>query len=246
MREAFEWQGERERRCGVVYIATGAASVEAAQASAQSIRRANPELSLALFTDANGLADPRTRSTFDGISRIANPHRRSKVDHLAATPFERTLYLDADTRVYAALAPVFALLDRFDVALAHAHARERESTNEPWRKEIPASFPQFNGGVILYRSSAPVLALLESWREAFHTAGFRKDQVTLRELLWESDLRIATLPPEYNVRYLKYLWLWRRNEASLKILHHRRFRALGWDARLLSRAASRFAAGARV
>jgi hypothetical protein len=225
----------------VVYIATGAMSVGAARASAESVRRTNPKLPLALFTDSDHLAVPSVRECFDGAALVSDPHRRSKVDYLAATPFERTLYLDADTRVYVGLDPIFALFDRFDIALAHAHARNRASTNATWRTEIPACFPQFNGGVIAYRSTPAVLAFMQRWREAFHVAGVRKDQVTLRELLWESDLRIATLPPEYNVRYLKYLWLWKRNEASLKILHHARFRAAALGARLVDRVASPFA-----
>jgi hypothetical protein len=227
------WDGLSERRQGVVYIATGAASIGAAKASAASVRRSNPKLPVALFTDAASLDDSSLRAAFDGIAPVANAHRRSKVDYLSATPFERTLYLDADIRVYADLSGVFALLERFDVALAHAHSRNRERNTAPWRIELPGAFPQLNGGVIAYRASSAVRELLDSWRDAFHGAGFRKDQVTLRELLWLSDLRIATLPPEYNVRYLKYLWIWPKSEASLKILHHSAFRADGLRGRAL-------------
>ena len=233
MADEQAWQGLTDRKRGVVYIATGGASIGAARASAESVRRTNPGVPIALFTDAEALAKPSLRAAFDAIAPVENPHRRSKVDYLSATPFERTLYLDADTRVYADLAGVFDLLERFDIALAHANARNRERTNAPWRAELPASFPQFNGGVIAYRASGAVLAFMREWRDAFHAAGFRKDQVTLRELLWLSDLRIATLPPEYNVRFLKYLWVWRRSEAALKILHHAWFSADAWYARAL-------------
>jgi len=236
MADENSWDGLLERRQGVVYIATGAASVGAARASAASVRRTNPKLPVALFTNAESLEDPSLRGAFDGIASVANPHRRSKVDCLSATPFERTLYLDADIRVYADLSEVFALLERFDIALAHAHSRNRERNTAPWRIELPGAFPQLNGGVIAYRASSSVLELLGGWRDAFHSAGFHKDQVTLRELLWLSDLRIATLPPEYNVRYLKYLWVWPKSEASLKILHHRAFRADGFAGRALERA----------
>lgn len=213
----------RDRSRGVLYIATGAPFLEAARLAAESVRRTNPGLPIVLFGDKEALEKPHIVRAFDAVQPIANPHRRSKVDQLGATPFERTLYLDTDTRVYADLSGVFALLERFDVALTHAHARNRARTNTPWRAALPAAFPQFNGGVIAYRATPPVLRFLDAWRDAFHAAGFRKDQVTLRELLWQSDLRIATLPPEYNVRYLKYLWLWRRDEAAPKILHLRRF-----------------------
>ena len=232
---ADEWtqRGLQLRERGVVYVATGAGSVGAARASAASVRRTNPGLPIVLFTDADPARDPRLRAAFDAIAPVENAHRRSKVDYLCEAPFERTLYLDADTRVYADLAGVFDLLGRFDIALTHANARNRERTNTTWRVPVPACFPQFNGGVIAYRASGAVRAFLAEWRDAFHASGFRKDQVTLRELLWLSDLRIATLPPEYNVRFLKYLWVWRRGEAALKILHHGWLRSDAWHGRAL-------------
>jgi hypothetical protein len=206
-----------DRRAGVVYVATGDEYVEAARLSAESVRRSNPALPIALFCDraprgADG--DP-----FSAQHSISHPHRRSKVDYLPHSPFERTLYLDADVRVVSDLTEVFGVLDRFDVALAHAHARNHRHTNTAWRVAIPSGFPQFNGGVIAWRRSERTSAFLRAWRDAYHESGFRKDQVTLRELLWLSDLRIATLPPEYNLRYPKYLWLWGRDEARAKILH---------------------------
>ena len=84
---------------------------------------------------------------------------------------------------------------------------------------IPEAFPQLNGGVILYRANAAVHQMLADWKQAYHTAGFKWDQVTLRELLWKSDLRLFILPPEYNVRYSKYLEVWEADEARPKILH---------------------------
>jgi hypothetical protein len=207
-----------DRRAGVVFVATGDDYVEAARLSALSVRRSNPTLPIALFCDCapriGAEADP-----FSVVHPVSQPHRRSKVDYLPHTPFERTLYLDADVRVVSDLSEVFGVLDRFDVALAHAHARNHRSTNTPWRVAIPRGFPQFNGGVIAWRRSERTQAFLRAWRDAYHESGFRKDQVTLRELLWLSDLRIATLPPEYNLRYPKYLWLWGRDEARAKILH---------------------------
>jgi hypothetical protein len=77
--------------------------------------------------------------------------------------------------------------------------------------------------VIVVRKNTKTLALLESWSQSYKAAGFRKDQVTLRELLWNSDLRLATLPPEYNIRYPKYLYLWSRREARPRICHFRRY-----------------------
>ena len=51
----------------------------------------------------------------------------------------------------------------------------------------------------------------------------RKDQPSLRELLWESDLRIATLPPEYNLLDLGAIRRWDRFRPAPRLIHHYRF-----------------------
>ncbi len=222
------WSNLASRERGIVYIATGRMYVAAAARSALAVRRHCPGLPVVLFTD---LGRQRTECAtdlepFDAVHDIVSPHRRSKLDYLPLTPFERTLYIDSDVRPRADVSDIFELLAAFDLALAHAHARNRGDTNVRWRIELPAAFPQFNGGVIAYRRTEAVLAFLREWRDSYHSNDFGKDQVTLRELLWLSGLRIATLPPEYNVRYLKYLWVWRRDEAQAKMLHLHSYHSL--------------------
>ena len=207
---------------GILFVATGRKYARAARRSAASARRHCPDLAVHLFAGAQDLrdlapsVDPRV---FDTVEPISEPHRRSKLEYLSRTPFEWTLYLDSDTLIAADIREAFRLLERFDMALGHAHWRNKPSFSGAWKTDLPASFPQFNSGVILYRRSAKVLALLEDWHREYKLAGFQEDQRTLRELLWHSDLRIATLPPEYNVRFLKYPILWSRTEARPQILH---------------------------
>lgn len=209
---------ERDDTCGVVFIASGAFHATAAAEAAKSVRATNPWLAVDLFTDVEIAFD-----LFDNIVRIPKGHLRSKVDYLSASRFARTLYLDSDTRVVDDLGPLFALLDRFDFALAHSHQRRGTRQNVFWRAALPEAFPQVNGGVILYRQNHAVQEFLKDWKRAYHEAGFKWDQVTLRELIWNSDLRFYVLPPEYNVRYAKYLHVWNDEEATPKILHFAEF-----------------------
>lgn len=203
---------------GVLFVATGDYA-KAANEAAASIRRHSPGIGIQLFTDKQDIP----AENFDHIAPIPNPHMRSKVDFISLSRFERTLYLDTDIRIVEDISEMFTLLDRFDIAVAHAHLRNHPSTSQLWRCPIPESFPQMNGGIILFKNSTEVLKLLGDWSAAYKEAGFAKDQVTLRELLWLSDLRIATLPPEYNVRYEKYLKIWNDHEARPRILHYARF-----------------------
>lgn len=215
---------------GVHYVVTTHKSghfLDAAIASAQSIIAHTPGVGIHIDTDENGLARIQSEAPelFTSWRLISNPHYRSKIDYLLEPPFERNLYLDSDTRVVDDIGEVFTLLERFDLALAHAHRRYHFSTTQVWRcAEIPPSFPQLNGGVILYRNNDPVHQVMHQWREAFYQAGFEKDQVTLREILWHHPVQLGVLPPEYNIRYKKYLRVWSAEEAKPKILHMSRYR----------------------
>ena len=204
---------------GVMYVAVGENYIRSAARSARSVRKHNPGLQVHLFANWQecGFDFSRSLEPFTSVESIDSPHYRSKVDYSVRTPFDRTLYLDTDTRVLDDITPLFDLLDRFDIALAHAPNRITRLMN--WQVPVPVSFPQFNCGVFVYRRSERVWKFLQEWIEAFHQAGFFSDQITFREIIWLSDLRIATLPPEYNLRYLKYLLLWGKREARPRILH---------------------------
>jgi len=210
---------------GILYICTGQKYIQAAIRSAQSVRKFCPGLPIHLFANYRDFDFPFDQNPypFSSVAEVVNPHRRSKVDYMVASPFDRTLYLDTDTALNSDITKLFEILDRFDVAICHGYRRNIDSRIRKWRVEIPESFPQYNSGVFLYKKNPAVIKFLEDWRTAFHTAGFSQDQVTLRELLWLSDVRIATLPPEYNVRFMKYHYAWTKNETSTKIFHLRRF-----------------------
>lgn len=206
---------------GVLYIATGKKYIEAAIASAKTVRKTCPGLPIAFFGDWHnyGFEFAHNPFPFHIVENIAEPHRRSKVDYLSRTPFERTLYLDTDTMVVEDIHEIFDLLDQFDLGVAHAMRRNSVERLKDWRITLPKAFPQLNSGVILYRSTPRVKNFMEEWSSQFREAGFEQDQMTFRELLWLSDLRITMLPPEYNVRYEKYHYFWSKTEATTKIFH---------------------------
>ena len=209
-------------RDGILYITYGEKYVRAAIRSAQSARLHSPDLGMHLWVDkpCYDLFDLASNpAPFTSVGIIEHPHRRSKVDYISQTPFERTLYMDSDTTVAQDISEVFGVLERFDIGAIHAMRRNGERANEFWTKPITPAYPHFNGGIILYRNTPKVLALLKAWGEAFAKSGSQHDQATLRELLWDSDLQVATLPPEYNVRYMKYKYLWGKSEATPMIYH---------------------------
>jgi hypothetical protein len=204
---------------GVVIVATGAAKyIDLAGRAAASVRRAAPGLAVDLFTDA-----PRDLPVFDRIHLLEDPWFRSKIDGLLGSRFERTLYMDADMLALADFGDIFDVLDRFDIALAQDWFRNSPLHHTFWRKELPPAFPQFNGGLIAIRRNAATMAFLTDWKAAVQATDTGRDQISLRELLWESDLRIATLPEEYNLLLISDIGRWTTDFPAPRIIHSPNF-----------------------
>ncbi len=185
----------------VLYVALGKGYAAEANLSIQSLRGsiANRNLTVCVATDCPKqiqgpveFLDWEPLRTASGSSVKINLLRRPKV-----------LFLDTDTHVVGSLAPVFQLLDRFDFCAAHAPIRFTVDSG------IPSSFPEFNSGVFAYRGTCPkVDRFFQAWRSKFRHLGLSPDQPSMRASLYDSDLRIATLPPEYNVRTITGGYLW--------------------------------------
>ena len=156
---------------GVVYVATGHKYLQEALLSAESVKRHMRHLSITLYTDE----DVDSRHVDEVVHFDADGYL-SRIPRLAASPYERTLFLDSDTYVCGDLEPLFALLDGFDIALAHAPVRAIYEIDG-----VPDSFPEFNAGVILFRQSADVRAVFSDWEALFDN--FR-GQVSRDEVRW--------------------------------------------------------------
>ena len=106
---------------GILYIAFGDAFTKEALLSAESLKRYMPDTPVALFTNKE------IESPFVDIVKVVKiKHSRSKVDLVAETPFEKTIYLDSDTLIVRDISDMFEILDRFDVGFNHDYARKRE------------------------------------------------------------------------------------------------------------------------
>ncbi len=204
---------------GVIYVATGPGYVDLALQSARSLRASNPGLSVDLFTDDRG-ADGL--EIFDQVHAVPVVHPRAKLECMALSRFDRTLFLDADTLVVGDLGDLWGILDRFDLAMAHDVRRASKLIREGLEVTTPYAFPQLNSGVVLYRRSAPMAEFLADWLSRFHASRLLRDQIVLKDVLWSSDLRFYVLPPEFNLRRVTVLEAWEPLDAEVKIIHSHR------------------------
>lgn len=210
---------------GILYVASGAKFRDEAFVSARSVKSAWPDVSLAIITD-----QPVDAGIFD-IVRIVpmQGDNIDKVRHVAQTPFERTILLDTDTYCLGAFPELFDLLDRFKLAAPLDIGRFSERWDASagahvfiQASSVPECFIEFNTGVIAFRNEPDVLQMFEQWLKACLDARqaaipHGQDQPSFRKVIYELDLRIATLPSEYCFRLHTPDYA----RGSVKILHGR-------------------------
>lgn len=204
---------------GVIYVATGADYVDLARQSRESLRATNPDIPADLFTDdrnAPGL------EIFDQVHEVPRQHARAKLECLPRSRFKRSLFLDADTLVVGNLGDLWRITERFDLAMAHDVRRASALIQEGQTVSTPYGFPQLNSGVILYRNSGATLRFFDQWARAYHRSGVARDQIVLKDLLWDTPARFYVLPPEFNMRRVPVLDAWEPQDARVKIIHSHR------------------------
>lgn len=188
---------------GIFYIASGKEHVEEALTSAKSVKNHN-NIDITLITDSNFNSKP---DCIDEILELETSRNilSDKPFNIDKYPYQKNIYLDTDTTIKGDITEIFEILDEFDVALAHNDIREYSPYPDPYPIEgIPSTFPEYNGGVICFRDTSKTNEFLSEFQSEYWdyiSRGYWRDQPALRHALYTSDVRIATLPREYNCRF---------------------------------------------
>jgi hypothetical protein len=180
---------------GFVYVATGAGYVQEALRSANSVRALHPSTPICLVTDV----PPPGPHPFTDVLAPEGRVEHGPIDKILAfqAPYERVVFLDTDTLAVGDVAPLFDLLDRFDLAAL-------QDVNRGWHyslDDVPLPFTEFNTGVLVFRRTPDVARFFAEWRanhEQLKAAGFVNDQPAFRRTAYRSSLRIAPLPSEFH------------------------------------------------
>lgn len=179
---------------GVVYIAYGRRAVTEATASLFTLRGFHDWPVAVIGERIRGCAHIEWPS-------IGTPGRWAKVNLDVLTPFDETLFLDADTRIHDRLDAGFRLLAHYDLVLvpsrpqhgevlSHLTAAERAVTLEGLLDPL-----QLNTGVMWFnRNAAPLFAV---WREEWQRWK-DKDQGALLRALERRPTPYAILGAPFN------------------------------------------------
>jgi hypothetical protein len=210
---------------GILYVASGEKFQNEAIISARSIKAVWPNVPLAIITD-----HPFDVDIFD-VVQIGSMQGNNidKVRHIALSPFQRTILLDTDTYCLHPFPEIFDLLDHFQIAAPMDNGRFSERWDPSAKTHVfihpdgvPECFPEFNTGVVAFRREPAVLQMFDCWLKSCLDARegpvqHRQDQPSFRMVIYNSDIRIATLPSEYCFRL--HAPDYTRN--AVKILHGR-------------------------
>ena len=194
---------------GVVYYAIGEKWTGEMVRSARSVKACMPELPIAVFCDSDllreAIFDETPESLFDFILPLHDSInvKQAKMHTLLNSPFERTLYLDTDTLVVEPVWEIFELLDQFGLAACVSPfwaitKYKHHPKNDPMG--VPVAFPKINSGVLAFRKNDQMQRFILEWQERHRAGGGGQDQPSLRQTLYWSDVRYATMPAAYNYR----------------------------------------------
>lgn len=185
---------------GVVYVAYGEPARREMAESLRTLRERNPRLGVCLISD-EPLPDVQNVAMED-----TDPGARWPKLHVdVLSPYDDTLYLDADTRVWGDLSPGFDLLDdgwelvmvpsvcQGGTYLWHLTPEDRDATF----RELGHSLVQLQGGMMLFRKCEAIHTLFSRWREEW--LRFKsQDQGALLRALYAAPVRLWLLGRPWN------------------------------------------------
>ena len=202
---------------GMMYMTWGENAIAQAKQSIYSVRRFLPKMPVMVVGDAQaGEAFTKDKSVLFHLCEVDpfDPDQKKGFKFLAGrikpllagiSPFERTLYVDADTYFQRPPTEGFQLLDRWDVALAETQTRTL-AEGIAGKEECDATAAEFGSGLLLYHNSGMIFwrknernkALFERWSEEWLRFQGWDEQVALLRALLRTDVLYLTLPYTWN------------------------------------------------
>lgn len=189
---------------GVLYVAYGDNAYWECKESLLSLKRSNPALVACVLTDAP--AQFRTFAKY--VTRAdSEPYGRwAKLSADQLSPFDHTLYIDADTRINGDLSPLFAALESgWDFVTTISQQQGKAWLNGYDEDEREATIDnigfvplQLQGGCWGFVKNERTGAFFEQWREEWQSGGYEQDQAALSRALRFCPMRLCLMSRAFN------------------------------------------------
>jgi Nucleotide-diphospho-sugar transferase. len=230
LKSVMEVDGES---IGILYMAFGEKAARAVRASHKSLRRVGVQIPACVVgsTPVDGMQfiEWTGESPFDASQKHNFQFRAGRIKPFlyGLTPFERTLYIDADTEFMEDILPGFEALSDYDVAIAREDLTLKQLYNKKlagWEinlKERDATVDELqagesvfflNSGVLFFRKCAAVEAAMRRWHDEW-----------MRWQQWDEQLafmRAFHKTPEAKVKVLEPEWNFPHRKEGIVIFHN--------------------------
>jgi hypothetical protein len=196
---------------GVVYIATGDPYyILLTAASIISLRDTGYRGPITVFSDLPAL---RLRSLGVHVTKITvpqgarKPSRWVKTQLAKLTPYQETLFLDADTVVHKPFTLLWNALRKHDIALGRDRNPTLGAANHATQEELqytlrlyPRAAPQYNSGILLWRQTPAMARFFAAWHQEWARFG-DIDQLALTRALAQT----RSVPQEITTAAIAHL-----------------------------------------
>ncbi len=234
---------------GVIYLCWGEPATREAEASMRSLWKHAPQMKVLVVGDDQAVkhfkgrklvqtyaccVDPFTSSTLFGF-------KAGRIKPLLAgiSPFEQTLYVDAETEFKISPAIGFNLLEKWDFVIAEAETRSLAATfqdnrNEAGKTAAWLKTPHIlyhNSGMMFWRTNEATKQLFDLWSVEWLKYKGWDEQIALLRALLRSEVLFLNVPYTWNCRgpqgaYLLYHRFAsraaRKHRGGIIVMHHGR------------------------
>lgn len=199
---------------GVVYIAFGLPYLILAYRSIASLKSVCSQVPVCVLIDRESAALIRglpegwnAEDCFLVIDDSPENNRYIKTSLNKYSPFDKTLFLDADTLVKSDISDIFAYLESFDLCLRLYGSGSKKGVE---RSALPlldgacrvSDLPHWNSGVIAFNKCNEVDGFFAAWSANYqrhrHEMRVFTDQGALVEAMFESKVRFLSLDSRWN------------------------------------------------
>jgi hypothetical protein len=191
---------------GILYVAYGDNARAQVRTSMQTVKKFTRKLSIAVVSNTPLMAADKNIYHEEADKGA----RTQKTQMYRLSPFEQTLYLDADTEMLSSPDAGFALLKYVDLVLCQDITRN--FADDKWKyhnkEEVATTIQEigvaqhmyYNSGVIFFRRNEHVVAMMDAWYEEWQRWGIH-DQMALLRAIHRCPVRIAPMRSPWNTHH---------------------------------------------